>query len=376
MFDTIVVGLGADGSAAAYHLARQGQRVLGLDRFTPPHTLGSTHGGSRIIRKAYFEGQHYLALLERSYTLWHDLEAAIGETLITACGCLNIGAAGSVIVEASQQSAEALGVPYAVLSPGEVRERFPAFHLPEGHVAVFDEEAGFISPERGVQAHLDEAQRHGATLHFEEPALRWQPDGEGVVVETAQATYRAGHLILCAGGWIRDLLADLQLPLHVERVTNAWFRPRANPTHFDPVRCPVYIWDYEPDHTVYGFPDLGEGVKVGIHYDGTVVDHPDALHRTATEADAQAIRTVIRRLLPDTDSPAVRGAVCFYTNTPDRHYLIDHHPQHPQVVYASACSGHGFKVSCAIGEALAHMAMGVAPRVDLSAFQWRVWEDE
>ncbi len=370
-FDTIVVGLGADGSAAAYHLARRGQRVLGLDRYAPPHTLGATHGGSRIIRKAYFEGQQYLSLLERAYVLWRDLEAASGCVLLNLCGCLNIGLPESQIVKESQQSAEAIGVPYARLPAAAVQRRFPAFHLEDGHVAVFDTEAGLISPENGVRAHLEQARRYGARLHFDEPALRWQPDGDDVAVTTAQATYRAGRLILTAGGWINDLLADLRLPLQIERVTNAWFRPKANAAHFHPSRCPVYIWEYDPDLYFYGFPDLGDGVKAGIHYEGALVDHPDAVERAVSETDHEAARVVLRRLLPDADGPFANTAVCFYTNTPDKHYLIDHHPDHPQVALASACSGHGFKASNAIGEALADLVTEQDLKVDIDAFRWR-----
>ena len=370
-FDTIVVGLGALGSAAVYHLARHGQRVLGLDRFAPPHTLGSTHGGSRIIRKAYFEGQQYRSLLERAYPLWRDLEAASGQSLLNLCGCLNIGLPQSQIVEASRLSGQAQGLPYEVLSREDVRQRFPAFHLPEGHVAVWDPEAGLIPPERCVEAHLEQAHRHDATLRFDEPALRWHADGGGVAVTTAQATYRAGRLILAAGGWITDLMAELRQPLRVERVTNAWFRPKANAAHFHPSRCPVYIWEYDTDLFFYGFPDLGRGAKAGIHYSGVVVDHPDEVARTVSEADEQAVRARLRQLLPDADGPLADATVCFYTNTPDKHYLIDHHPEHPQVVFASACSGHGFKASNAIGEALADLVMERDLQVDIEPFRWR-----
>ncbi len=370
-FDTIVVGLGALGSAAVYHLARHGQRVLGLDRFAPPHTLGSTHGGSRIIRKAYFEGQQYLSLLERAYPLWRDLEAVSGQSLLNLCGCLNIGLPQSQIVAASRGSAQAQGLPYEVLSREDVRQRFPAFHLPEGHVAVWDPEAGLIPPERCVEAHLEQARRHGATLRFDEPALRWHADGGGVAVTTAQATYRADRLILASGGWITDLMAELRQPLRVERVTNAWFRPKANAAHFHPSRCPVYIWEYDADLFFYGFPDLGRGAKAGIHYSGVVVDHPDEVARTVSEADKQAVRARLRQLLPDADGPLADATVCFYTNTPDKHYLIDHHPEHPQVVFASACSGHGFKASNAIGEALADLVMERDLQVDIEPFRWR-----
>lgn len=368
-YDAIVVGLGAVGSAAVYHLARRGKRVLGLDRFAPPHAHGSSHGGSRIIRKAYFEGVRYLPLLEQAYPLWRDLEAASGRALLHVIGGLNVGPPEGSVVMGARAAAEAQGLPHEVLMADVVQKRFPAFHLPEGHVAVWEPSAGYLHPEHCIEAHLTQARRHGAVLHVEEPVRRWQPDGEGVAVVSDQATYRATRLVLCAGGWLGDLLPGLAMPLTIERQVNGWFRPRAHPAHFDPARCPVYIWDLGGDDVLYGFPDTGRGVKVGLHHNGTLIDHPDELHRTPTDADEAALHTVLRRLLPGADGPLVHAAVCFYTNTPDRHYRIDRHPEYPQVLFASACSGHGFKASNVVGEALADLVTGASPRVDLQAFR-------
>ncbi len=372
-FDAVVVGLGAVGSAAAYHLARGGRRVLGLDRFAPPHTMGSSHGGSRIIRKAYFEGARYLPLIERAYALWRELEAASGETLVRFVGGLNVGPPEGEVVAGARQIAGAFGLVHDVLTGDEVQARFPAFRVPEGQVAVWEREAGLLHPEACVRAHLAQARRHGAALHLDEPATAWQPDGGGVRVTTARATYRAERLVLCAGGWIKALLADLDLPLVVERQVNGWFRPKAHAAQLGPARCPIYLWEYAPDALLYGFPDLGEGVKAGLHHHGQRVDHPDALARAVTAADEAALRAVLRRLLPDADGPLARAAVCFYTNTPDEHYLIDRHPAHPQTAFASACSGHGFKASNAVGEALADLACDAAPQVDVEAFRLRAF---
>jgi len=370
-YDAIVVGLGAVGSAAAYHLAQRGQRVLGIDRYAPPHTYGSTHGGSRIIRRAYFEGPRYLSLLDRAYVLWRALEAASGHTLLHLCGSLNIGAPESAIVAGAKHSAEVLGLVHEVLTPEEVRRRFPAYHLPEGQVAVWEAEAGLVNPEHCVQAHLEQARSRGAQLCFEEPVLGWQADGGGVSVTTATATYPAGRLVLCAGAWMKDLVAPLRPVLHIERQVNAWFRPKARAHHFDPVRCPVYIWARDARAVLYGFPDRGEGVKAGVHYEGILVDHPDAVQRTVSADDVEAVRMPLRRLLPDADGPLLHAATCLYTNTPDKHYLIDRHPEYARVLFASACSGHGFKASNAVGEALADLAVEQIPRVDLDAFRWR-----
>ncbi len=367
-FDAIVIGLGAAGSAAAYHLSRRGARVLGLDRFAPPHTWGSSHGQSRIIRRTYFEGDAYLPLLQRAYALWRDLEEETGAELLHVTGGLMIGAEDSEVYDGSRQSAERFGIDHEVLSAEAVQRRFPAFNLPEGHHALWEPGAGLLRPETCVRAHLGAARYRGANLHFEEPATAWQPEGEGVRVTTARGTYRAAHLMVCAGGWTNDLLPALSLPLEIERQVNVWIAPRPPAAHFTPERCPIYIWEYAPDRVLYGFPDLGEGAKAGLHHGGDRTSHPDALRREVTEDDLAALRAPLRRLLPTLAGPARRTAICFYTLTPDAHYLIDRHPAHRCVLFASPCSGHGFKASCAIGEALAEKALDGASGLDLSPF--------
>lgn len=370
-YNAIVVGLGAVGSAAVYHLVQRGQRVLGLDRFAPPHTLGSTHGGSRIIRKAYFEGDYYVPLIERAYTLWQELEAASGQSMLHITGGLNIGPVDGYVAKGAEATAEAYGLAYERLSAAETQARFPAFRVPDDHACIWESDAGWLHPEACIQAHLDQARRHGAALHNEELVISWHIDGSGVQVTTTKATYRADRLVLCAGGWIKDLLSKLEAVLVIERQVNGWFHPRANAAHLDPAHCPIYLWEYAPGTLLYGFPNLGRGVKAGIHHQGERVPHPDDLQRTPTDADLTALRDVLGRLLPDAVGVLADAATCFYTDTPDEHYLIDRHPVHTQVVYASACSGHGFKASNAIGEVLADMALEQTPHVNIDAFRWR-----
>ena len=370
-FDAIVVGLGAAGSATAYHLAHAGARVLGLDRFAPPHPLGSSHGESRIVRRAYFEGHQYLPLLERAWQLWRSLETAVECQLVTRCGSLNIGRPHRPIVAAAKESAVRLDLPHEVITPDDVGRRFPGFRVPADCVALLDVDAGLISPEEAVRAHLRQAARRGADLRFDEPVVRWIPEGNGVSVSTAATTYQAHRLVLTPGGWTPDLLGDLRLPIELERVTNAWFRPRRNASHFEPTRCPVFMWEYADDHIIYGMPDVGRGVKVGLHEGDTQIAHPDHVDRTVSDADTDRIRGFVRRLLPDAEGTVTHTAACFYTNTPDRHYLIDRHPQHSQVTYATCCSGHGFKASPAVGEALADLALDRQPCVDIGPFRFR-----
>ena len=369
-FDVIVVGLGAMGSAAAYHLARQGRRVLGLDRFSPPHALGSSHGQTRIIREAYFEDPRYVPLVQRAYELWTALEREAERRLLLETGGLMIGRPDSTVVRGARRSAETHGLRHELLAAAEVRRRFPALRPDDDMVAVWEPRAGILIPEACVAAHLAMARRHGATLRVNEPVLRWEPDGGGVRVASAQGVYAAGQLVLSAGSWLTSLLPDLALPLTVERQPLYWFEACRNAASFTPERLPIHLWEHAPQRYLYGFPDLGDGVKVARHHEGRLTD-PDAVDREVHAEEVEAMRGLVRRYVPDADGPLRSAAVCLYTNTPDDHFLIDRHPAHEQVVVASPCSGHGFKFASAIGEALAELLSEGRTRLDLSLFEQR-----
>ncbi len=368
-FEVIVIGLGASGSAAVSQLAQRGRDVLGLDRHVPPHTHGSSHGGSRIIRTLYADGATYLPLIRRSYALWRELEALSGRDLLRTTGGLVIGPPDSEMVAGPKASAETHDLEHEVLSADSVHERFPAFRVPDGQIGLWEPEAGVLDPEACIRAHLAGAENHGATLHVDEPARDWAPSGGGVQVSTPQHLYHADRLVVCPGGWTHDFFPGLNLPLEVERQVNGWFRPRANPGHFAPSHCPILRWEYRPGHSLYGFPDFGDGVKAGLHHDGECAEHPDELLHTATEDDAAALRRPLRRLLPDVDGSLAQMRTCFYTNMPDHDYLIDEHPEFPQVVFASAGSGHGFKTASAIGEILADLVTKGRTSLDIEAFR-------
>jgi len=377
--DVIVVGLGAMGSAAAWQLARRGRRVLGFDRFSPPHTMGSTHGRSRIIREAYFEHPSYVPLVQRAYELWANLEKQSGRKLLRQTGGLMIGRPDGVIVSGARRSAEEHKLLHQVLSSTEMRARFPIFSPEANMVAVWEPRAGILFPELAVQTHLELAAEHGASLRFNEPVLRWEPDGEGVRVFTAKATYNANRLLLSAGAWIGALLGEssgvsqsnrqfLNLPLSIERQVLLWFEPRSQAELFQPENCPIYIWEYAPHRFFYGFPDLGDGVKVAVHHEGPRTD-PEEISREVREDEIQTMRGLLRRFLPAAEGVLKSTMVCMYTNTPDEHFILDYHPVHPQVLVASPCSGHGFKFSSVIGELAATLLAGQKPSFDLSLFR-------
>ncbi len=371
-FEVIIAGLGAMGSAAAYHLARRGHRVLGLDRFTPPHSFGSSHGQMRIIREAYFEHPLYVPLVQRAYELWAELERECGRTLFRQTGGLMIGPPDGVLVSGAQHSAQLHQLPHTLLSADEMRGRFPALHPTDEMVAVWEPRAGILFPESCIEAHLELARQHGATLQFEEPITKWQADGAGVQVSTSHGDYRADRLLLAAGPWIQTLLADLSLPLMVERQTICWFEPTAHAENFHPDCCPINLWEYAPGRFFYGFPDLGQGVKAAIHHEGEVAE-PETVRRTVAPEEIEHIRTFVRRFLPDADGELRHSAVCLYTNTPDSHFLVDFHPQHTPVLIASPCSGHGFKFSSVIGELVADLFLSGQSSFDLRPFRLERW---
>ena len=266
--EVIIAGLGAMGSAAAFHLARRGRGVLGFDRFAPPHTLGSSHGRTRIIREAYFEHPAYVPIVQRAYELWGDLEGAARTTLLLKTGGLMIGRPESEVVTGARLSAERHGLAHTVLSAPEVTRRFPGLRPEADMVAVHEPRAGILFPEACVGAHLALAQSHGAEIHTQEPILSWKADGTGVSVTTERATYQAESLVVSAGAWARELLADLEPPLTVERQILFWFESRPAAESFSAGCCPVHLWQFDDDQIFYGFPDLGEGVKVARHHRG------------------------------------------------------------------------------------------------------------
>ncbi|HEV2146719.1 MAG TPA: N-methyl-L-tryptophan oxidase [Longimicrobiaceae bacterium] len=365
--DVILVGAGAMGSAAAYRLAKQGARVLALDAHAPPHRLGSSHGGTRIIREAYYEHPLYVPLVRRAYELWAETERESGRTLFTRTGGVMVGPEEGRLVAGARTSAVEHAIPHDVLSPREARHRYPQLRVPEGMVALLEQRAGILLPEPCVDTHLALARAHGAELRFGEEVTGWEAGDGGVSVTTALGRYRAGRLVLAAGPWMPELLGGLELPLQVERQTFHWYRPAEEPEAYGPARCPLGLWEYRPGRFLATFPDFGEGVKAQIHHEGAATTARGVERETTPEDEAPAL-ALLRRFLPGAAGPLLGTSVCLYTNTPDAHFVLDHHPASPRVVVASPCSGHGFKFSSAIGEAIAALALGETYPLDLSPF--------
>lgn len=356
--DVIVAGLGGMGSAAAYELAGRGKRVLGLERFSPAHDRGSSHGRSRIIRQAYFEGAEYVPLLLRAYELWEELERETGQELMTLTGGLMIGREDGDLVSGSVASADEHDLPYELLDAGEVRRRFPAYAPGPDTVALYEERAGFVRPEETVKAHLDLAASSGADLRFEEPVLSWEATDGGARVETTESVYEAERLVISPGAWAPRLLASLGIPLEVTRQVMFWFEPTNGLEPFLPARFPIFIWEPDDGNMFYGFPaqDDDRGVKAAFFRAGGSPTDPEALDREVREEEADFLRGYLTENVPELAGRCLDARACMYTNTPDEHFVISLHPEHPQVAVACGFSGHGYKFCSVVGEILADLA--------------------
>jgi sarcosine oxidase len=375
-FDVIVVGLGGMGSAAAAHLAERGRRVLGLEQHGPAHDRGSSHGDSRVYRQAYFEHPDYVPLLLRAFELWHELGARAGRELLTVTGGLMLGPPTSRTVTGSRASAARWGLTHALLDAAEIRARFPAFAPAPDEIAVYEANAGFVRPEATVSAHLAVAAAAGADLRFEQRVLGWDAGGSGggrsggVAVTTTAGMFRADRLVLAAGPWAGTVLADLGLPLEVERQVQFWFRPPGGTDPFEASRFPIYVWDSIDGMQAYGFPlagDPSEGVKAALFRLGGPAD-PDHLRRDVGADEAEPLLAFLRPRLPALAGPVVRAVPCMYTNTPDEHFVLGLHPEHPEVALAAGFSGHGFKFVPVVGELLADLVIDGGTVADIGLF--------
>jgi sarcosine oxidase len=365
-FDVIVVGLGGMGSAACFELARRGRRVLGLEQFLLGHSQGSSHGHTRIIRTAYAEHPGYVPLIRRAYERWYELERLSGNHLLTECPCLNFGVPGSELVEGVRASVREHGLPATELTGEEITRCFPAFQVPADHAGVVEQAAGFLYVEKCVRAHLDCANSLGAEIRASEAVQSWRAVGDSVEVATDRGAYSAARLVIAAGSWSSRLLASLGVRLAVMRQVQLWFDCGPRGDLFQRNRFPVFIADV-PGGPVYGVPAIdSHGLKAARHYGAPELSHPDEVSWDVTEADLQPVQVVLDRYIPGL-GPCTRSRVCMYTVTPDRHFVIDRHPEHPQVSLACGFSGHGFKFATVVGEILADLAEtgGTAHPIDM-----------
>ena len=379
-YDVIVIGLGAMGAATLYQLAKRGVRVAGVDRHTPPHDLGSSHGDTRITRQAVGEGAAYVPLALNAQRIWRELEAQSGEALFEACGMLMLSSSdtptrGHGTADFAGETAalaQRFGIEHSLLDATQLRTRFPQFDgYGENAVGYFEPGAGYVRPERAIDVQLKLAEQLGATLYNNTPVTAIESLGQGVRVQTGSGALTADKAIVCAGMWTGRLLgAPVKSLLKVCRQQLFWFE-LDEPERFA-ADSPVYILLHGAADTdsCYGFAPLpGENaIKIATeqYLDGC---DPDAVDRSVSQADIDAMYDahVAGRLL-GVSRRVLKSKVCTYTITPDFNFIIDAHPQMANVTLVSACSGHGFKHSAGIGEALAMHHCNEPGAVDLSPF--------
>jgi sarcosine oxidase len=371
-FDVVVCGLGAMGSAAAQHLARRGKRVLGLERYTPGHDRGSSHGLTRIIRLGYFEHPSYVPLLRHAYKLWHELEQAIGRRLLHLTGIAEIGPTDSRLVRGTLACAHLHGLRHELLAAPELMRRFPAFSVPPDYVGVLQPEGGVLEVEPSIAALLALATAAGAEIRSGEVVRAVEPRAGSVRVVTDRGSVEAGAAVIATGAWVRSLLPGLAAPLRATREVMGWFDP-IDARLFSGGRTPVFI--IESRHGMhYGIPPqagVQAGIKVAKHHHRNETVDPDTYDRTVSAADEALIRAAIAEHIPAANGRLIAAKTCLYTMTPDGDFLIDRLPGAPSIIVASPCSGHGFKFAPVVGEILADLATTGATRHDIARFSLR-----
>jgi len=360
--DAIVVGVGAVGAATLEVLARRGARVLGIERFDPGHDRGSSHGLSRAIRLAYFEHPDYVPLLRRALARWEELDREGGEPLYRATGILEAGPAQGELVAGVRRAAEEHDLAVEELDPAALARRFPAFRLPPESAALYEARAGWLAPEAGVRRFVKRALDAGAELEIDTAVDGWMAEEGGFVVRAVGRRWHARRLILTQGAWSGRLVQELGLPLEVVRKVQLWYRPTTR-DFLPPAQpgAPGFVpWAVEtPSGQVfYGFPEVDErGVKIAEHSGGEAGVDPFRVDRELRDSDRAPVEAFAREHLPVLSDECTAHEVCLYTRTPDGHFVLDRHPEHPGLAYACGLSGHGFKLAPVLGEALADLAL-------------------
>lgn len=384
VYDVIVIGLGAMGSAAAYQLSKQKIKVLAIDRFAPPHKFGSTHGDTRVTRQAIGEGAEYVPLALRSYEIFREIEAETGADLLTVTGGLIISSPGEKarlhgsggFIEETVSTAEKFGIKHRRLTADEIQREFPQFNLSGGEIGYFEDEMGFLRPEKCVAAQLALAERGGAEIHLNEKVLEIKPVAGGVEVVTEKGAYRAAKAIISVGAWVENFVGrGLRDLFKVYRQVFYWFDTADSFEKFRLGNFPIFIWElgrWDNDF-FYGFPAL-DGARGGLKIaTETYLETTDAdrVRREVSEREIDEVLTkYVRRRIKDISPRVVKTATCLYTVTPGARFVIDKLPENERIIVASPCSGHGFKHSAAIGEILAQLALAGKSEIDLSAFSF------
>ena len=382
-FDAVVVGLGALGCATLFQLSRRGARVLGLDRFAPPHNFGSSHGNTRITRQAIGEGAHLTPLVQRSHALWDEIERETGESLFVTTGVLIISSTAKTsfthvanFFDTTVKAARSHGIPHEIWDTETIRGHFPQFRLGGSEVGYYEPESGILRPETCVKAQLDLARRNGVHIGLNERVTDFVPGPHDVRIETDKGNYVADHLVIAAGPWLPGLLdKDLGRLFQVFPQNQFWFTARDDLFRIN--RFPTFIWELSgPKQAIYGFPDIdGAGVKIATEQYDVTADPTGSSPSADSSVCGSMYDNYVAPFLPDLDATCKRATICYYTVTPDFGFVLDRHPGSERVIIASCCSGHGFKHSAALGEATAELVLDGRSRIDLAPFRLARFSD-
>lgn len=352
----IVLGVGGVGSAALYELSRRGVNTLGIDRFPPGHDRGSSHGQTRIIRQAYFEHPDYVPLARLAFQRWRELEACSGQQLLRQTGLLQVGPPTGHVLQGVHTSATRHNLEVEELSQQEIEKRFPGLRVPPDLVGLYEVQAGYLRVEHCVETHVQEAQKLGAELKIGETVESVRPTGSGVEVMTNVTRYTADMAVITAGPWAGDLLAELNLSLQVQRKASFWFPPLDNSYRVE-APCPAFLYEL-PEGVFYGIPQLDQrGIKVAEHSGGRPTSDPLHVDRNLDPEELVKVQRFVGSCLPKLSTAYQEHAVCMYTMTPDEHFIVDRHPLASQIVIAAGLSGHGFKFTGVLGQALADLLL-------------------
>lgn len=352
-----VIGAGAAGSAAAYHLARSGARVCVFEQYPLLHDRGSSHGSTRLFRVAYFEDPHYVPLLRRCIEMWRDLELTSGERLFFQIGALQVGHGDGVLIPGVLRTAKEYDLPIEKLTEHRAKERFPWFNLDKNTSAIVDCEAGFILAESAVRTHLEAARSLGAQICAEERVVNWCDSGKTLSLETDKDKYQFDRIIFTPGAWANRYLAELGINIQPVRKTVHWIAQGDERFRVGAGFIPFVI-ETKDSEILYGFPATDDaGVKIALHTGGENSDTPDNVNRIASIRDDEPVINALNTYAPGLPSIIQRRKTCLYEMSPDGHFIIDKHPDDNRVVFALGLSGHGFKFTPLIGAVMADLAL-------------------
>ncbi|PSL40037.1 N-methyl-L-tryptophan oxidase [Planomicrobium soli] len=368
VFDVAIIGAGTMGMAAGAFLAQQQVKTLLIDAFDPPHTNGSHHGDTRLIRHAYGEGRQYVTLVKRAQQLWEELEKQTDFKIFEKTGVLGLGPKDSLFLQETMASAEKHNLPLEILNGQEVKERWPGFSVPDHYIGCFEAGSGLIYSENAIRAYKELALKHGATLETNTPVQRIDVnDEQGVKIATGKTTYYAKKVIVTAGAWAAKLLPDLKLPIQPTRKAVGWFEAPSD--LYNAVNFPSFFIEDNEDKA-YGFPNLdGTGLKIGKSNGGQPID-PD-LHTQnfgLYDTDEGDLRHLLETYIPGANGELLQGKTCLYTISEDHDFIVDFHPENKHVIFACGFSGHGFKFGSVMGEMLSQMATEGRSELDISIF--------